>query len=79
MSELNIQSLEHDDVSVNFTSVFLKASGFWMESNRAEQRYRNLVLAYTIAGFLFMSSTMVIDIYYTWGDFAVSVPTYRFH
>lgn len=67
------------DVSIIWTSFLMKIVGLWLATDRNEQRCRDFALIYTV-GTLFISICIAFrDIYYSWGNFSVSLNHFFFH
>ncbi|XP_046143136.1 odorant receptor 13a-like [Osmia bicornis bicornis] len=58
-----------DDVSIAFTSFFMKLIGFWLAANRSEQRLRDVTLFYTMFAILFALWVQTVDFYHSREDF----------
>nr|XP_034178978.1 odorant receptor 13a-like [Osmia lignaria] len=61
--------LRVDDVSIAFTSFFMKLIGFWLAANRSEQRLRDVTLFYTMFAILFSLWVQTTDFYHSREDF----------
>ncbi|XP_046143016.1 odorant receptor 30a-like [Osmia bicornis bicornis] len=61
--------LPDDDVSIAFTSFFMKFIGFWFVNNRSEQVLRNVALLYSISANFYGIWILVTDLYYTRENF----------
>ncbi|XP_029039507.2 uncharacterized protein LOC114874424 [Osmia bicornis bicornis] len=61
--------LRVDDVSIAFTSFFMKLIGFWLAANRSEQRLRDVTLFYTMFAILFSLWVQTMDFYHSREDF----------
>ena len=60
------------NLSITVTAFYMKIAGFWVASNYAEKRWRNIAMFVTIF-FVFMAITIEgRDLYFVWGDFEVS-------
>nr|XP_034179569.1 odorant receptor 13a-like [Osmia lignaria] len=57
------------DVSITFTSFFMKLIGFWLAANRSEQRLRDVTLFYTMFAILFALWIQTVDFYHSREDF----------
>ncbi|XP_016904169.2 odorant receptor 13a-like isoform X1 [Apis cerana] len=61
------------NLSITVTAFYMKIAGFWVASNYAEKRWRNIAMFVTIF-FVFMAITIEgRDLYFVWGDFEDSI------
>ena len=64
---------QYSDISITLSQFMLKIVGIWMSANDAERRHRKFAMAYTIGLHIFSLYINLTDIYYSWGDFNVSI------
>lgn len=51
----------------------MKLVGLWMATERSEQRIRDITVGYTLVAIIFAMWLQTTDMYYSWGDFSVSL------
>ncbi|XP_017766937.1 PREDICTED: odorant receptor 13a-like [Eufriesea mexicana] len=56
------------DLSVSVTTFYMKFVGFWLASNYAEKRWRNIAISYTLFTILFSISNETRSLYFSWGN-----------
>lgn len=77
LSSENDMSFLESDVSVSLTSIFMKLVGLWMAADQYEQRLRNISVTYNLVAILFALYLQTTDIYYSWGNFSVSLLEFK--
>lgn len=65
--------MEKEDFSINLSSIFIKLMGIWMANGQSEKCVRNVTIVYSIIALLFGLWLQITDMYYSWGDFSVSI------
>ena len=65
--------MKNDDFSINLSSIFIKLMGIWMANDQSEKYVRNVTILYSIIALLFGLWLQITDMYYSWGDFSVSL------
>ncbi|KOX67300.1 hypothetical protein WN51_00080 [Melipona quadrifasciata] len=64
---------QYSDISITISQFMLKVVGIWISANDAEKCQRKFAMAYTIGSHIFGLYINLTDIYYSWGDFNVSI------
>ena len=68
-----MKSKEVRDLSITVTAFYMKIAGFWTSTNYVEERRRNVTMSYTLFAILFAATTEARDLYFSWGNFSVSL------
>lgn len=72
-----MRSTRGRDISITWTSFLMKVVGLWLAADRDEQRRRDFALVYTVGALFIIVCIGFRDIYFTWGNFSVSIPLSR--
>lgn len=68
-----MRSTRGRDISIIWTSFLMKVVGLWLAADRDEQRRRDFALVYTVGALFIIVCIGFRDIYFTWGNFSVSI------
>lgn len=63
----------HKDVSFSVAVFYLKIVGLWLSTNLVEKWFRNALVTYTVLAIIFNMWMQLRGLYFSWGDFSVSI------